>query len=193
LFTLALYAPLGDPTGPAGLMLVGALLWSYGFGLRAILKHQIDDAFNDRSSGTTTLVGELGEARALWIMRSVLFPVELIGLAMLIATVTTWSLPTVAVAGGYALCFNVARLTGLIDRSMATTTLDRGYWMYWYQVWPGVIVSLGLAADSEPAYLLLTAFIVALLWPRLPNSLAAFKNASLHELQRHAQARSAAR
>ncbi|MET0827318.1 MAG: glycosyltransferase, partial [Acidimicrobiales bacterium] len=44
LFTIALFAPLGEASGPEALMVVGAVAWAAGLGLRAILLHQVDDA-----------------------------------------------------------------------------------------------------------------------------------------------------
>jgi GT2 family glycosyltransferase len=183
LFTIALFAPLGEPTGPAPLMLVGALAWTFGFGLRAIVKHQIDDAFNDRSSGTTTLVGEIGEANALRAIKWLLFPLEQVGFVLLVATVLTWSWGTVAVGLAYALVFQTLRLSGLIDRNLATNTLAAGWWMYWYQIWPALLLSLGLSV-WEPWYLLLTAFIVVLFGPRVRSGFGAFFHSARHELAR---------
>lgn len=164
LFTVALFAPEGSATGPPALMVTGAVLWATGFGLRAIVKHQIDDIDNDRASGTRTLVVQIGEGRARRAVRLLLFPSELVGMALLAGTVLTWSWGTVAVGVGYAALFNALRLTGVIDRGMATTTLDRGWWMYWYRLWPALLLSLGLAA-WEPWYLLLTALVLLLFWP----------------------------
>jgi GT2 family glycosyltransferase len=183
LFTLALFAPLGTTTGPAPLMVVGALLWTYGFGLRAIIKHQIDDASNDRSSGTTTLVGEIGEAKALRFMTYVLFPLEQVGFIVLVATVLTWSWGTVAVGVAYALVFQALRHSGLIDRSLATNTLANGWWMYWYQIWPALLLSLGLSA-WQPWYLALTGFILLLFWPRVRSGFGSFFHAARSELAR---------
>lgn len=183
LFTVALFAPLGEATGPPPLMVVGAVLWAAGFGLRAIVKHQIDDIHNDRASGTKTLVLHIGEARARTIMHRVLFPTELLGLVLLTATVLTWSWGTVLVGVGWAAIFNALRLTGVVDRSLATTTLDKGWWMYWYQLWPALLVSLGLAA-SDPWYLLLVGLVALLFWPRLRSSAEVAARVHLGELRR---------
>lgn len=182
LFTIGLFAPLGDPTGPAALMLVGALLWAYGFGLRAIIKHQVDDAGLDRAVGTRTLVVQVGEARARRAVRQVLFPVELVGVVLLAATVLTWSWGTVLVGAGYAALFHGARLTGVIHRSLATTTLEKGWWMYWYQIWPALLLSAGLAV-SDPWYLLLVGFVVVLFWYRVRSAFTIFFHNAVRELR----------
>lgn len=188
LFTIFLFSPLGDATGPPALMLAGTLLWTASFGLRAILKHQIDDADNDRSSGTKTLVLLIGESRARRLSHWIVFPMELLGLALLVATVATWSWGTVAVGVGYAALFHGMRLTGVIDRGLATTTLDRGWWMTWYQVWPALLLSLGLAV-WEPWYLVVTGLVVALFWPRVPNATSIFVREARRELRRHLRGR----
>lgn len=183
LFTIGLFAPLGDATGPAPLMVVGALLWAYGFGLRAIIKHQVDDAGLDRAVGTRTLVVQVGEERARRAVRRVLFPVELLGVALLTATVSTWSWGTAAVGLGYAALFHGARLTGVVHRGLATTTLENGWWMYWYQIWPALLLSIGLAV-SNPWYLLLVAFVVVLFWYRVRSGFTAWFQSARGELHR---------
>lgn len=184
LFTVALFAPLGPATGPAPLMVVGAVLWAFGFGLRAIIKHQIDDAANDRASGTRTLVGQVGEVRARLLVRRVVFPAELLGLALLAATVLTWSWGTVAVGVGCATVFHALRLTGVIDRHMATVSLEDGWWLYWYQIWPALLVSLGLAA-WDPWYLALVVWWLVLFWPRIRSAGVVLRQSVAGEWHRH--------
>ena len=183
LFTIALFAPLGDPTGPAPLMVVGGVLWSLGFGLRAIVKHQVDDAGLDRAIGTRTWVVQVGEERARRAVRHVLFPLELVGVALLAGTVLTWSWGAVAVGAGYAVAFHAARLGGLIDRGLATTTLEKGWWMYWYQIWPALLLSVALAV-SDPWYLLLVGFVVVLFWFRVRSGFTVFFDCLVAERSR---------
>jgi 1,4-dihydroxy-2-naphthoate octaprenyltransferase len=184
LFTVALFAPLGSPTGPAAMMIVGAVLWAVGFGLRAILIHQIADAANDQASGTVTLVGRIGAPRAIKVMRAFLFPLELAGAALLTATVATWSWGAVAAGLLYAAAFHAARLSGVIDRGLATTTLDRGWFMYWYQIWPALLLSVALAV-SDPWYVLLVGLVALLFWPRVRSGLGIFRREARRELRRH--------
>ncbi len=171
LFTISLFAPLGDPAGPEALMVVGSVAWAAGFGLRAIVLHQVDDAANDRATGTSTLVTAIGEVRAARLMRRVLFPVELVGLVLLTATVATWAPWLVVGAVVVVAGFHLARLRGVIDRSTAVTTIERGWFLYWTQIWPALLLSLALAVH-DPAYLALTALVVVLFWPRLRAGLA---------------------
>lgn len=69
-------------------------------GMRWILAHQIIDADSDRRAGVATWVSVVGEARALSVLRSVVFPLEL---ALLLAalwlqatrTPALWLLPAI--------------------------------------------------------------------------------------------------
>ncbi len=188
LFTIALFAPLGSSTGPAPLMVVGALLWTTAFGLRAITLHQIADLDDDRASGTDTLVVRIGPERAVRAMRTVLFPVELLGLAALLGTVATWSWGTAAVGLGYAASFHALRLAGVVDRGLATTTVEKGWWLYWYQIWPALLLGGGLAV-WQPWYLVLIAWVLVLFWPRVRSGLGIFRRELWRELRRHRAAR----
>ena len=116
----------------------------------------------------------VGEARANQVARNVLFPLELVGLVLLVATVATWSWPTVLVGVGYGAAFHGLRVAGVIDRGLATTTLERGWWLSWYRTWPALLLSLGLAT-TDPWYLLLSALVVVLFWPQVRGGLAAFR------------------
>lgn len=171
LFTISLFAPLGEAAGPEALMVVGSVAWAAGFGLRAIVLHQVDDAANDRATGTSTLVTAIGEVRAGRLMRKVLFPVELVGLVLLTATVATWAPWLVVLAVVVVGAFHLARLRGVVDRGTAVTTVERGWFLYWTQIWPALLLSLALAV-RDPAYLALTALVVVLFWPRLRAGLA---------------------
>lgn len=182
LFTIALYAPLGAPAGPWWLMVLGALLWTAGFGLRAIVKHQLDDASNDRVSGTETLVLRLGVARSVRLMRSVLFPVELVGLAVLVATVATWSWGAAVFGVGVFAGFQALRLGGVIDRRTATIPIAWGAWLYWQQIWPALLLGVALVA-SDPAHVGLLVLVVVLFWPRVRRGLGALRRTVANELR----------
>lgn len=191
LFTVALFAPMGDATGPGWLMTAGALAWSIPFGLRAILIHQVVDADHDRASGTRTLVTRIGEARAVRAMRTVLFPVELVGLALLAATVATWAWWAVAVAVLWAVGFNAARLTGAIPRGLATTTVDRGWFLYWYQIWPALLLAVALTIQ-EPWYAGLLVLELVVFAPRVAGGVRVLRREVTREVNRRDVARRSA-
>jgi 4-hydroxybenzoate polyprenyltransferase len=184
LFAVALFAPLGEAAGPPLLMVAGALAWAAGFGLRAILLHQVADASNDRASGTATFVTTIGEATAVRVMRRVLFPLELVGLALLTATVATWA--PVLVVGGLVLlgAFHAARLADVLDRTLTVTTIERGWLLSWTQIWPALVLSLALAV-RDPWNLALTAVVVVLFWPRLRAGLVHLRAVLANERLRH--------
>ena len=164
-------------------MIAGALLWSFSFGLRAILKHLIDDAWNDRSSGTVTLVVLIGERRGRWLLRNVLFPSELVGLGLLVATVFTWSWPTAVAGLVVAGAFHAMRVSGLIARFHSTTTLDNGWWMSWYHIWPSLLLSAGLAV-GDLAHAGLVGFVVVVFWSRNATAVRNLMGGLRHELGR---------
>lgn len=183
LFVMALYSQLGDPAGPEWTMVVGGVLWSAAFGLRAIVKHQIDDAKNDLATGTRTLVLRLGIARSTRELRRVLFPIEMIGLSLLTATVAFWSWGTVVICVGGFLVFQVVRLRGIVTQRVSTVPLAWGGWMYWQQIWPALILSVALWVSS-PWFSVLTVGIVVLFWPRVRSGFLNLFRTSANELRR---------
>lgn len=184
LFTVALFAPLGEPSGPAALMVSGVLAWASAFGLRAILLHQVDDAPNDRASGTTTFVTTVGEAAAVRLMRRALFPLEIVGLVILAATVATWAPWFVAACAAGLLGFHGARLSGVLDRTVTVARVEGGWLLSWTQVWPALGLSLALAA-LDLRYLVLTVLVVVLFWPRLRSGLTHLRAVIENEKLRH--------
>ena len=161
LFTIALFAPLGPAAGPEALMVISTLCWSAGRGVRSILIHQITDAANDRASGTWTLIARIGPERATRLMHRWLFPVEVVGQLGLLATVWFWSPGLVLVAIGWGVTFNGARLAGVLDRRLATTRINEGWNLYWWQIWPALGLSVAIALDDASG-LALTALVVVL-------------------------------
>lgn len=153
LFTVALFAGEGGPIGPAPLMTAAIVAWSAGYGLRAILVHQIGDLPNDERSGTVTLVRRIGADRATRAVSRVVFPVELFGLAGLGVTVALWSWGAAAAGLAYLVVDQVARRAGAIGHPVSPVPAADGYvsLMEWYRVWPALIVGLGLVV-GEPWY-----------------------------------------
>ncbi len=174
LFTIAVFSAHGRPAGPAALMVVGSLLWTAAFGLRAIVKHQIDDAVNDRRSGANTWVLQVGEGQAIRFVRNVAFPAESVGLGLLVVTVAWWSWGTAALGIGSFVFIRALLLGGKVDPNVVAKPLAWGGWLYWQQIWPALLVSLGLAV-WDPWYLLLTSFIAVLFWPRLRRGLGSLR------------------
>lgn len=183
LFTIGLFAPLGDAAGPDALMVAGAVAWAAGFGLRAILTHQVDDADNDRETGTRTLVTTIGDAPVRRVMRLVLFPLDLLGIALLIATVACWAPWLAAAAVVVVAGFHAARLTGLIDRPLGVTSVRNGWFLYWTQVWPALVVGVGLVVQ-DPWNVLLLGLVPALFWPRLASGLGGLRHGVRSQITR---------
>jgi 1,4-dihydroxy-2-naphthoate octaprenyltransferase len=173
LFTIALFAPLGPAAGPEALLVISTLLWSAGRGIRSILIHQITDAANDRASGTWTLIARIGPERATRLMRRWLFPVEVVGQLGLLATVWFWSPGLVLVTTGWGVTFHGARLVGVLDRRLATTRINEGWNLYWWQIWPALGISVALALD-DASYLALTALAVVLFAARWAEAATTF-------------------
>jgi hypothetical protein len=91
----------------------------------------------------------------------------------------------VAVGLAWAVAFNGARLGGLIERGLATTTVERGWFLYWYQIWPALLLGLALTV-GDPAYLLLLGGVILLFWPRVRSGVTIFWRESRRELaKRH--------
>ncbi len=191
LFMIALFAPLGPASGPPALMVVGALAWSYGFGLRAILAHQLADADNDRETGTRTAVTTLGERRIRHLTRRVLFPLDLCGIVLLSATVATWAPWLVAASVALVAAFHLARLLGALDRRVGVTTVDAGWFLYWTQIWPALLTSIALVA-VDPWNLVLTGLVLLLFGPRARAALRTAQTVLRHELTRVRGPRAAA-
>lgn len=185
LFTVFLFADIGEPAGSSALMVVGVLAWASGFGLRGILLHQVDDVDHDRRSGTATLATRIGERRVVIVVRRVLFPLEMFGLALLTVVSAQWApwITGVGVAG--FLAFHLGRLTGVLDRGTAVTTIERGWFLYWTQIWPALGFSLALAV-RDPAFLGFPALVAVLFWPRLRSGLGVLPAVLAHERRRRA-------
>lgn len=183
LFTVFLFAGIGVPGGSSALMVAGVVAWGAGFGLRGILLHQVDDADKDRVSGTTTMATRIGEARVVTVVRRVLFPLEMVGLALLTVVSAQWA-PWLTAAGvaGF-LAFHLCRLTGVLDRGTAVTTIERGWFLYWTQIWPALGFSLALAV-RDPAFLGFPLLVAVLFWPRLRSGLGVFPAVLAHERRR---------
>lgn len=110
---------LGAPLPPA--LLAAVAVWSLMFGLRGILWHQIGDLEADRRAGAPTFVARHGAAAAEAWTRRLVFPLELAGLAALVALS---GLP-VWLAAGAGLMLYAGLIHERIDRFDMTVTLVR--------------------------------------------------------------------
>jgi 1,4-dihydroxy-2-naphthoate octaprenyltransferase len=79
LFAFALFSAFDSSIFPA------ALLWAFFTGLRAIIVHQLCDEENDVRAGVVTFVRHVGSTQAQWLIRAVLFPLEVISFCWLLA------------------------------------------------------------------------------------------------------------
>lgn len=71
--------------------MVPVCMWSFCWGMRGIIWHQLSDAAADRVAGVGTFVLNWGEARATHLVHRVLLPVELACLAIMLAVFTPLS------------------------------------------------------------------------------------------------------
>ncbi|BDI31148.1 hypothetical protein CCAX7_31990 [Capsulimonas corticalis] len=75
LLTIVLIAPKG---GPAPAVWIGGMsVWAIAFGLRSTLWHQLDDARNDRVTGTATLGARRDPVFLRRLGERIVFPIEL--------------------------------------------------------------------------------------------------------------------
>lgn len=72
------------------LWLIGVTAWSLGYGLRGILIHQIDDLNADRESAVQTFAVVYGADRGRKIGIGMSVPLELAGLAIMLALCGSW-------------------------------------------------------------------------------------------------------
>lgn len=99
--------------------LVPVAIWSLMFGLRGILSHQIGDVASDHRAGTATFVARTGPERAKWLASRVVFPLEMIGLALIVGQTGTAGL----IAALVGLGLYILLLHERIDRFLMKVTL----------------------------------------------------------------------
>lgn len=86
--------------------------WALSFGIRGIFWHQIGDFVADQKAGTRTFVARVGIDRCMSLARRVIFPIELVCLALLIVT-SGWLAATFALV---ALALYVQFVRARLDR-----------------------------------------------------------------------------
>ncbi len=82
LVVFLVYRRLGFAPDP--LWIAAVAVWSFSFGLRGILWHQLRDAKNDEKIGLTTFVRNRTVTQLSWLGNWVIFPLELAGLATIL-------------------------------------------------------------------------------------------------------------
>lgn len=83
---------------PGSAWLAAVAAWALGYGLRGIIGHQLSDRANDSAAGVGTWAVRQAPGRLRGIVRALVFPLELGGLAAILAIVGS-------VAAGLALAF----------------------------------------------------------------------------------------
>jgi hypothetical protein len=96
---------------PGSLWLGGVAAWSFGYGLRGILWHQLADLGLDRRGGVRTFAARSGAASARGLTHYVAVPLEIAGLAIVL-WLTRSLLPPVFLLGHLALVAARERVWG---------------------------------------------------------------------------------
>jgi 4-hydroxybenzoate polyprenyltransferase len=86
-------------------------LWSFAYGVRGILWHQLRDRDNDRRAGVSTFAGRFSPERTARLGAFVIFPLEIAGLAAMLLRLEA-ALPLVALLAYALLLVLRARLLG---------------------------------------------------------------------------------
>lgn len=147
-FAFVLVVEQGTATAGWKLAFAGALVWSFGFGVRGILNHQSVDRSNDRLANVQTFVVRRGRRATLRLGWLALY-IEIAGLvAMAVA---------VGMTAPWAAAVLVAYLgLWLLDRRWESRPFhpvpDRSdAWMplaEFYEVWPLVVFTIALCAHD---------------------------------------------
>lgn len=147
-FALLLLAAPGDRSGSWTVLAACALVWSFGFGVRSILVHQLGDEAADRRARVSTFVVRHGPVRTVVVGRRA-FGIELIGLVGLVASVARSAPGAAAFFLGYLALW----IIGLKWDSRPFDPVPRqpGAWMplsEFYEVWPAIAFGIALTARS---------------------------------------------
>lgn len=67
--------------------LIAIALWSFGYGLRGILWHQLNDRENDVATGTDTFAAQRPRSHTELYAAILVFPIELVGLVLILILV----------------------------------------------------------------------------------------------------------
>lgn len=144
-----------DPT-----LLAAGGAWSFGYGLRGILWHQLADAEADRRAAVRTLVRAWGAPAAICLGKGVALPLELAGLAVLLWRMDA-AVPVLFLALHLGLLSAAFRRSGvapaLVVPEPGRSIFLHDYYAFWLPA--GIIVQ---AALRHPLDLLLLLLQLAL-------------------------------
>jgi len=135
-------------------------VWGFAFGLRGILYHQAGDIAADERAGVRTFAARLGLARLRLLVRSFVFPVELLALAALLWTGRSIFLAPLAATYLFTqvLLWN---LRGIVSVAVVPRTHCRFVLMKYYQFWLPITFILALSS-ADLSFLLLLPLQLAL-------------------------------
>lgn len=144
-----------------------AFAWQGAEGLRNIIAHQLEDAENDRASGTATPVLRMGVGRARVINNALISPIEL-GVFVAVLALLSAYFPGILLVYVAFLGFVIVRNHGFYKQDFSLLSYNyypNRYTNEFYDTWLGPLI-LVYSSIEQPAYLLVLG--VHLLLFRLP-------------------------
>lgn len=144
--------------------LVAVLMWSFAFGFRSIVVHQVRDAEGDRQAGVRTYVVARGVPRAVRSARDAV-AVEVVALLVIAGAATTASWGVGVFFAVHVALWWFHRRYAPIEIDTVPTTADA--WLpfaEFYEVWPAVILGAALAV-ADTAWLALLVGVIVLFGP----------------------------
>jgi len=142
---------LKAPLPPLFLALLA--IWSFTFGLRGILYHQLGDVDSDRLAGTRTLVVRMGADRVARLVACVFFPAEVVSLSFLLWMAgSIFVLPLLAAyALGQMSLWRWLRISTVLIRPKPRSRLAL---LRYYQLWFPLTFILALSLHNPWALVL---------------------------------------
>ena len=147
-FAMLLLADPGDQDGRWRFAFAGALVWSFGLGIRSILVHQLADEASDRAARVRTFVVRHGPVRTVVVGRRA-FGIELVGLAGLAAATALLAPGAAAFFAAYLGLWVIALKWD--TRPYNPVPRQKDAWMpltEWYEVWPALAFAAALVVGS---------------------------------------------
>jgi hypothetical protein len=149
----------GDLSSP---WIAAVAVWSLALGIRGIIAHQRADAASDRAAGVGTYVVGRGSFHAQWLVRRLIFPVEIAGLGAVLYLLGS---DVVLLALPLALLFQMAKIARFRLDPVLTSPSKRAEPIMadFYLVFLPLALLLEIVL-RQPAYVGLTA-VYLLLFP----------------------------